>query len=90
MLHQSLEMYPSLLAVIFTSLDESTFTPPGLATVRIMLDPGALFTSDTPFDMLEDTGVITSLGGGVFGLGGRSVTFTSIGAMREPSNGLCS
>jgi hypothetical protein len=77
-------MYPSLLAVILTTLEESA----GLAGARVrpLVTPWTLFMSDTePLAAApEPTGVITSLGGGVLGLGGRSDTFTSMGAIREP------
>ncbi len=79
-----LEMYPSLLAVILTTLEESA----GLAGVRVrpLVTPWTLFMRETEplAAAAEPTGVITSLGGGVFGLGGRSETFTSMGAIREP------
>ena len=81
-------MYPSLLAVILTILEESDLTaapPPLLLPLTDRTMPAELFTKETAAAGLADTGVINNLGGGVLGLGGRSVTFTSMGAMREPS-----
>ena len=83
-----LDMYPSLLAVIFTILDESGL---GMSELLETGLPTLVFIKETVlWPVVEATGVITNLAGGVLGLGGRSETFTSMGAMREPSNGLWS
>jgi hypothetical protein len=78
-------MYPSLLAVIFTNLEESGLAGIGTGLAPPLVPGMLLFIKET--DLAEEpmpTGVIISLGGGVFGLGGRSETLTSMGAMREP------